>query len=382
MTALLFTAFEPSGDHHAAVVIAELRRRHPDLKIYAWGGPRMAEAGAEIIARTGDDAVMGMPGLAKIREHQRINKEVAAWLGEHPEVGLHVPVDSPAANFPICAVAKRLGRKVVHLVAPQIWAWGGWRIHKLRRLTDEVLCVLPFEESWFRKHNVPAQFIGHPSFHSSITDGRSADGLPTGSPRLALLPGSRPAEIERNYPLLLETYRALREQMPGLEAAVAATTDRVAADIDRVGAGGVKPIVVSGRADDVLAWCDVALVVSGTVTLHVARHNKPMVILYKANPVLYTLLARWLLSTEFFTLPNLIAGREIVTELVPHFGGPGPLIEATSALLNSEQAQQAQREALADIVSRFEGQDAAANAADAIDRVAGLKAATAPTAEG
>ena len=109
---VLFTAFEPSGDDHAAPVIAELRRRRPDLPIFAWGGPRMEAAGATIVERTGDDAVMGMPGLEKIREHRRINERIEAWMDRH-RPALHVPVDSPAANFPICALAKARGCRVV-----------------------------------------------------------------------------------------------------------------------------------------------------------------------------------------------------------------------------------------------------------------------------
>jgi len=147
---LLFTAFEPSGDDHAAAVIRELRRRHPNLPIYAWGGPKMARAGATIICETGQDAVVGVPGWDKIRQHQRINKDIARWIATN-RATVHIPVDSPAANFPICKIAKKSGLKVCHLVAPQVWAWGGWRIRKLRRRTDLVLCLLPFEERWFTR---------------------------------------------------------------------------------------------------------------------------------------------------------------------------------------------------------------------------------------
>ena len=111
---VLFTAFEPSGDDHASVVIAELRRRHPALPIYAWGGPKMQAAGATIVERTGDDAVMGMPGLKKIHEHTQINARIDRWLATN-RVALHVPVDSPAANFPICKIARKHGVRVVHL---------------------------------------------------------------------------------------------------------------------------------------------------------------------------------------------------------------------------------------------------------------------------
>lgn len=120
MPGVLFTAFEPSGDDHASAVIAELRARHPLLPIYAWGGPKMARAGATLIERTGDDAVMGLPGLKKIIEHARINRRISRWLsGEgRGKVALHVPVDSPGANFPICRITRRHGLRVVHLVAP------------------------------------------------------------------------------------------------------------------------------------------------------------------------------------------------------------------------------------------------------------------------
>ena len=160
---ILVTAFEPSGDDHAAVLIAELKRRHPDLTIHALGGPKMEAAGAHLIARTCDDAVLGVPTLDKVREHRASYTRIAAWLDANP-IAMHIPVDSPAANFPICRLAKKRNITVCHLVAPQVWAWATWRIRKLRRLSDLVLCVLPFEERWFRDRNVNARFVGHPLF--------------------------------------------------------------------------------------------------------------------------------------------------------------------------------------------------------------------------
>jgi len=116
---ILFTAFEPSGDDHASIVIAELRRRWPALPIYAWGGRKMEAAGATIIERTGEAAVMGIPGVGKILEHVRMNRRIEEWL-DTQRLALHIPVDSPDANFPICRLAKERGMRVVHLVAPQL----------------------------------------------------------------------------------------------------------------------------------------------------------------------------------------------------------------------------------------------------------------------
>ncbi len=382
---LLFTAFEPSGDDHASTVIAELRRRHPDLPIFAWGGPKMARAGATLVERTGDDAVMGVPGIAKIREHQLINQRIEEWLDGH-EVLAHVPVDSPAANFPICQIAKGRGIKVVHLVAPQIWAWGRWRIHKLRRRTDMVLCLLPFEKKFFTRRKVPARFIGHMLFDKPLDLAaldRRALVYPDGSPRIAMMPGSRPEELERNFPILLETFRALRAEFPKAVGVVAATNEHVATRLREMAAelGGWPSSLALGvrDADAIVRWCDIALVKSGTVTLQVCKQQRPMVIFYrKSNPILYYV-AKVVLATKKFALPNIIAGREIVPELIPLFGGSERLIRAARELINNPRLREKQRREQAELVSVFTEFNASRLAADAIEEVAGL--ASAPRAD-
>lgn len=370
---LLFTAFEPSGDDHASAVIAALRQNDPTLPIYAWGGPKMQAAGATIIEFTGESAVMGLPGAQKIIEHQRINKRIARWLdGDGKDLAaVHVPVDSPAANFPICRIAKARGLKVVHLVAPQVWAWASWRIRKLRRLTDLVLCLLPFEESWFLARGVPARFIGHPLFDHPIDaaelDAR-ASAFPGahGQPKLALMPGSRPSEMQNCFPILLDAYRRLKKDFPQTTAIVAATkpqtADRLREIAEQVGGGGdgapggLPPDVsiVSGDTDGVVRWCDYALVVSGTVTLQIAKQHRPMVALYRPNKFIYQLLGRWLVSTELFTLPNLVAGQAVVPEFIPHFGdGEELALEVIKFMRRSNYADD-QRAALKAICARFE----------------------------
>ncbi len=380
LPALLFTAFEPSGDDHAAAVIAELRRRHPHLTMFGWGGPKMEAAGATIIERTGDDAVMGMPGLAKIREHQKINLRIAEWIDKNKvthNVAVHIPVDSPAANFPICKIAKERGLKVVHLVAPQIWAWGRWRIHKLRRLTDMVLCLLPFEQEFFAKRNVPSRYIGHMLFDHPLDfaqiDKRTSR-MPTGEPRVAIMPGSRPDEIRRNFPFILEVFRMVKRDVPSLLGVIAATGESVANNLRATAeANGGWPSglsIVVKDTDAVIRWCQFALVKSGTVTLQVARQGKPMVIFYKkSNPILF-LLARTILSTKVFSLPNIIADRRIVPEFVPHFGGPSPIVDRLLALISEPEVADRQRHDLAQMLSNFAGIHSAKAAADAIEEIA------------
>lgn len=385
--AILFTAFEPSGDDHAAVVIRELRRRWPDLPIYAWGGPKMATAGATIIAETGSDAVMGVPGFSKIIEHQKINKQIARWLSEHKEVRVHVPVDSPAANFPIAGIARRLRRTVVHLVAPQLWAWGAWRVGKLRRRTDLVLCLLPFEERWFRRRGIPARFIGHPLFDEPI-DAEALDAaarsLPGGRHKVALLPGSRPAELRRNFPLLLRTFRDLRARHEGVVGLVGARTEEVRdtlyAHANQMGGWPAGLEIEIGKTDLVARWSDLALVVSGTVMLQVARHGRPMVVVYKVRGferMVYRMVGRRVITTKYFTLPNLIARQEIVPELVPHFGGYEPLLDRAEDLILSEDRREAQRLNQRAVCAQFTGLSAAAAAADALEERLGLRDRTA-----
>lgn len=384
---LLFTAFEPSGDDHASAVIAELKRRHPDLTIFAWGGPKMARAGATIIERTGDDAVMGLPGAAKIIEHLRINRRIDKWIEENLKgdtpIRLHVPVDSPAANGPICKIAKKRGVKVVHLVAPQVWAWGKWRINKLRKITDLLLCMLPFEPEYFKSRNVPAKFIGHFLFDKDLKtselDLRAAT-FGDGSPRIAMMPGSRPHELQLHFPILLDTFHALLSQFPTACGVVAATSDKVSDQLRKIGDAHPKGWpenvrVVVQDTDAVVRWCDIALVKSGTVTLQVAKQLKPMVIFYKrSNPLSFLIFTTFLSTSQHFALPNLIANRRVIPELVPHFGGAEPIVTLAERLIRDPAEAEQQRDEMREIAKKYEGMNAAKNAADEIEKMAGIVA--------
>jgi lipid-A-disaccharide synthase len=377
---VLFTAFEPSGDDHAAAVIAQLRRLCPDLQIYGWGGPKMEAAGAHIIKKTGDDAVMGLPGLAKIKEHQRINASIERWLEDHP-IRVHIPVDSPAANFPVCKLSKASGARVVHMVAPQLWAWAPWRIRKLRRLTDHVMCVLPFEEAWFKSRGVEATFIGHPLFDEALDTDQLDDqisGWARGKQNIALMPGSRPGEIRKNFPLLLGAYIKLAQEHPEMRGLVAATRKEIEPILRKISHDARLPWpesleITHSNTDAVVRWCDLAIVVSGTVTLQIAKQKRPMVIVYKLDRVLWTLVARWLIQTKFITLPNLIAGREIVPELVPHFGGSDPIADRMVELLEDQDAFSRQVQDLGDLAKVYDANIASQNAAKIIARYAGVE---------
>jgi lipid-A-disaccharide synthase len=271
----------------------------------------------------------------------------------------------------------------VHLVAPQLWAWGPWRIAKLRRRTDHVLCLLPFEEAWFTVRHVPATFVGHPLFDDPVDAGvldaeARRRGLPEGPIRLLLLPGSRAKELKRNFPVMLGAFREWSAAHAGLVGVVAATNDQAASALEaraeELGGWPDNLLMVIGATDVGVRWCTTAVAVSGTVTLQVARQRRPMVILYKTNELAWKWLARHLITTRFISLPNLIAGREAVTELFPYFKGHERLRHAVEELITDADALDAQRSALDEICARFAGRTAATGAADAIERLAGMRA--------
>ena len=283
---VLFTAFEPSGDAHAAPVIAALKAMAPEIEIVACGGPQMERAGAIMIERTADDGAMGLSALSKIASVKKTQNAIRQWA-QARRVNVHVPVDSPAANFAIAKFMKARGVRVCHLVAPQLWAWGPWRLNKLRRCTDLVLCLLPFEQEWFRSRRVPAKFIGHPVINR-ILDQSQMDAyvkeLPTGSPKVLLLPGSRSSEVTRNLPLLLKVFSDIQHNHRRAIAIMVTANDSLARLVrEHVPTLPPGVLLMTGKLDAAISWSEIALCVSGTVSLDLLRQAKPMVGMYRTG---------------------------------------------------------------------------------------------------
>lgn len=372
---VLFTAQEPSGDAHAAPVIAQLRARYPHIEPVAWGGPKMEAAGATMLGRTADDGVMGLAGVSKVLEVKRLHDDIVAWARRNP-VAVHMPVDSPSANYPLCARLKPLGARVVNLVAPQLWAWAPWRIRKVRRLSDVLLCLLPFEEEWFRSRGAVAKFVGHPLLVRPI-DAEAADleaaQLPSSRPRVVLLPGSRSSEVRKNGRLLAETFSAIRARHAAAEAVVFASSE---ANGERfiTACGGALPQGISlrvagrdGSIEGAIRWADLAIAVSGTVSLDCTRQAKPMVGVYRTSWFEATF-AGLILKGPNFLLPNIVAGRRIVPEFVPYAGGAEPIARAALALVEDRALVERTTEDLRQVAGRFLGRDPAPIAADVLAR--------------
>ena len=323
---IFLSAAEISGDEHAARLLVSLRKRIPDARFIGVAGEMMAAAGCEVVADLTQRASMLGGPLLRLGYYVRTLRRLKRTIRRvRPDV--HVPVDSPALNWHLAAAAKKAGASVVYYIAPQVWAWAPWRVRKLRRLTDRVACILPFEQQYLRERGVAAEYVGHPLFDTLDARGEPlpdlSDAWLGGNWRVALLPGSRPAEIHNHAGALLEAARAIRRRWPNAECTFAARTERMAETIRRACAGGAEGGIdlAVGRTREVLATAHFAVAVSGTVTLEAAHFGVPMVIFYRVSRLAYGLLGKWLIRTPHLSLVNILAGRKIVPEIMPWFGG-------------------------------------------------------------
>ena len=376
---IFFAAFEPSGDVLAARLISELKRRDPSLRFTGFGGPKMQDAGAELIEITTEHATIALGILGEVKTHLRRLKVMDAYLAKH-EIAALVPVDSPAANWSVCKrVRKHQPKaKIVHLVCPQIWGWATWRVRRLRNLSDKVLCLLPFEPGWLDERGVPGVFVGHPVFEdvAKELDSPIADDLPKAegqsTEKLALMPGSRQSELKNNWPMMLDVFESLKSQCPGLIGVIAARQASDEQVLRAIGGERAWPDdlhLVGGRTPEVLRWADTVLVKCGTSTLQVASLKRPMVTFYNGKPWQWHLLGRWLIHTRTFALPNVISewqdGRRVVPEFVPHFGAPKPIAHELTRLITDVGVAEQQLNGLKRIAEPFAAvtfKDAAAEA--------------------
>jgi lipid-A-disaccharide synthase len=332
---IFLAAAEASGDHHAAGLVRVLRQRYPDATLLGVAGPEMQAAGCRAVEDlTRQAQMLGGPFFAVPRWYATVRRLKRAIRGARPDV--FVPVDSPALNWHLCQAARGVDAKIMHYVSPQVWAWATWRVGKLRRLTDRVACILPFEESYLRERGVPASFVGHPLFDELPAQPSEAD-LPDlaeawhdGRWRVALLPGSRPGEIARHAMPLRRLAEAIVARWPEARCAFTALDETAAERISRAckDSSRDRPDIAVGRTSEVLRGSHFAVAASGTVTLQVAHFGVPMVILYGVGGferLAYRLIVRHLLHTKSLSLPNILAGRRIVPELMPWHGNMGQL---------------------------------------------------------
>jgi len=321
-------AGETSGDALGAGLIEALRRRRPDAQFFGIAGPRMTAAGCETWESAERLAVMGLfeilgslPGLLQLRRQVR-----ARLIAARPDV--FVGIDAPEFNLGLAEGLKAAGLTTVQYVSPQVWAWRQGRVTRIARAVDLVLCLLPFEQQFYREHDMRAEFVGHPLADQIplVVDRAAARArlgiaaAATPDARLiAVLPGSRRGEVERLGGDFAATVQWLRERRPRFEfvAPMAnATTRRIFSAALARCAPSVPVQLTDGDAQVALAASDAALVASGTATLEATLTGRPMVVAYRLGALTSFVMRRFgLMKAPYFAQPNLLAGRGIVPEL-------------------------------------------------------------------
>lgn len=323
---VLISAGEPSGDRHAAGCVRALRARAPTIEIEAVGGAHLAAAGARLLAHLDQlsavglvEAVHSLP--AHIRLLHALERRLAAGVYD-----LCILVDYPGFHLRLAARAARHGVRVLYFIAPQVWAWGPWRLRVLREAVDRLAVILPFEEPFFRARGLRATFVGHPLLDAPAPpprdEARRRLGISPDQILIGVFPGSRPSEVRRHRARFVEAVRHLRRVMPNVEAVVAA------ADPARA-----RPDVRTAPAEMVLAAADAAFVKSGTATVEAALAGVPMVVAYRMHPLTYAL-ARRLVHVPHVALVNLLAGRRLVPELLQGSAHASALAETMLPLVD------------------------------------------------
>ncbi|PTL82352.1 lipid-A-disaccharide synthase [Vitiosangium sp. GDMCC 1.1324] len=318
---ILVVAGEASGDSHAADLVAALKARRPDLTFFGMGGSRLAAQGVELLYGAHEVNVMGITEvLPKIPRILQVMGGLARAAAER-RPACAILVDIPDFNLRLAARLKKLGIPVAYYVSPMIWAWRRGRVKTIAKRVDRMLCILPFEEEFYREAGVAARYVGSPVVEqmpspASAAAFRQKLGLPMETPTLALLPGSRMSEIRRILPAMVGAAKQLVAERPGLQVVVpVAPTIPRAEIVSRFEGSGVQPVLVEGRAPEVVGASDAAIVASGTAALEAGLMQRPFVVVYRVSLITY-LVGRMMLKVAHVALVNLLAGRRVVPELL------------------------------------------------------------------
>ncbi len=372
---IALVAGEPSGDLLAASLLGGLQAQLPaSSRYYGIGGPRMAAVGFDAHWPMDKLSVRGyVEALRHIPEILRIRGELKRQLLAEPPDAF-IGVDAPDFNFGLEHALRDAGIPTVHFVCPSIWAWRGGRIKKIAKAVDHMLCVFPFETALLEKAGVASTYVGHPladeiPLEPDTHGARIALGLPESGPVIAVLPGSRRSEIELIGPTFFAAMALMQQREPGVRFVMPAATPALRALLQPLvdAHPQLSLTLTDGRSQVAMTAADAILVKSGTVTLEAALLKKPMVISYKV-PWLTGQIMRRQGYLPYVGLPNILAGRFVVPELLQHFATPEALADATLTQLRDEANRRTLVQIFTDMHHALR-QNTAQRAAEAVARV-------------
>jgi lipid-A-disaccharide synthase len=316
-------AGETSGDGHAAKLLKELKLIYPHCKIFGMGGSRLREIGVETVVDSESHAsLMGFTELLGSISNifSSFNKIIDECKKRNPD--LVILVDYPDFNLRLAKKLKKKDRKILYFITPQMWAWRSGRVKQLKKYCDAVAPIFPFEEIFFQQRGVRAEYVGHPFLDDAFPIKnkeeffKSIGGEPN-CPAIALLPGSRISEIDRLVKPMIEAWQLLRRSRPGLQAVIPLAPGLSLSKFkELLPADRTDLFLVDGRAREVLVNCDFSVVASGTATVEAALSQTPFVVVYRLSRISYLISRLLVRGVSFFAMPNLIAGKRVVTELL------------------------------------------------------------------
>lgn len=371
-------AGEPSGDLHAAHVARALRGIRPDLKLFGMGGMQMGEAGVELLVDISGVSVVGiLEVLSHMKAVLRARRRLLGAIKKRNPT-LAILVDFPDFNLWLARALKKRGVPILYYIAPQAWAWRRGRVRLMARLVERLAVILPFEQEFFRAGGVETRYVGHPLLEQIRKEGSREEamealGLDPGAQVLGLLPGSRPKEVERILPVMLEAAGILTKRIPCLTTIVA-LSPALEPEPVRMKAKKICPgaKLIQGKTHAVLRASSVAAVASGTATLEAALLGAPMVVVYRASWVSY-ILARALVRVNHVSLVNILAGREVVPELIQRDLTAQRLAGELLDLLEDSSRRSLMQEAMAGLAHQLGTQRASLNVAGMALEMLGVK---------
>ena len=368
---------EPSGDLYAGALAAEILTLDPAATITGFGGDRLAAAGATLVENFSGLSVTGLLEVVRLlpRTYATYKRLVADAEARRPDV--FVAIDFPDFNFTLARALKKRGIPIVYYISPQLWAWRAGRMKTMKRVADRVLVIFPFEEAIYRDAGVPVEWVGHPLF--DVQGPRpardaflAANDLDPARPLLALLPGSRSNEVREILPGLTAAAELIRERVPGVQFVTPRAPhlrDELFAPLRQLESQGLRVVVVDGQADDVLASAGAAVVASGTVTVQAALHRCPMVVVYRLSPLTYRL-GKPFVHVDTYAMANLVAGRQVVPELIQDAFTPEAVAAEAVRLLTDTAYADQMRSDLDAVTDKLGEPGASRRAAEAVLRVA------------
>jgi len=372
-TPILLSAGEASGDMYAARLAMALKQR-ADVELFGMGGPQMRAAGVDIVVDYAEVSVLGITEVLKKLPSLRQAMRRLVDEAQRRRPLLAILTDFPGFHLRLARKLSPLGIRNIYYICPQFWAWRPWRANLVRRRFAQALCIFPFEEKFYRDAGVVVEFIGHPlvgNVKASMSRAEfcAENGLSADKPIVTILPGSRRGEIEYHGAILARALTQLRSAIPEVQAVVAVAPGVNRTDLEVCFSSSNAVRFVAGATYNSLAAADLAIVSSGTATVEAALLGKPMIVIYRLSP-LTAKLAKPLVRTKFFSMVNLIAGREVVPELIQDDFTPIRVASEAVSLLSASQESleklEVMRRGLAEVTRLLGPPGAVDRAADAI----------------